>query len=199
MTLPVALEQLAKLADFLDREIKGCGHDNEFVIAPMFGVQAMRDTLTALSVVVTALTDGNQSTTQSSGDNRGSAAPESSSQSEGAARPQGEPADEAVTGGEARLREALTTATANFETFFQKWAEAEGHAAAVEANLRTMIKENEKLLAQSAAAVREALTAVAVEARRDADNYEDEAYAALRQLANWIDHRLASPRPVTGE
>lgn len=54
--LPDALDQLAKLADFLDREIAGCcSPDDEFVIAPMFGVQAMRDTRAALQLVCEAL------------------------------------------------------------------------------------------------------------------------------------------------
>jgi hypothetical protein len=54
MTLPDALEQLAKLAEFLDREIKGCGSMTKkgWVIAPMWGVEAMRDTRTALEIVV---------------------------------------------------------------------------------------------------------------------------------------------------
>lgn len=53
MTLPDALEQLANLADFLDREIAGCcDPDDEFVIAPMFGVEAMKATRQALRVIV---------------------------------------------------------------------------------------------------------------------------------------------------
>lgn len=65
MTLPDALDQLAKLADFLDTEIKGCCDPNdEFVIAPMFGVQAMRDTREALRFVVDTLTGGNQAATE---------------------------------------------------------------------------------------------------------------------------------------
>lgn len=57
MTLPDALDQLAKLADFFDAEIDACGPDDEFVIAPMFGVRAMQDTRTALDMVLAALKD----------------------------------------------------------------------------------------------------------------------------------------------
>lgn len=52
MMLSDALDQLSKLADFLDAEIESCAPDDEFVIAPMWGVTAMRATTEALRIVV---------------------------------------------------------------------------------------------------------------------------------------------------